>query len=139
MKTKFILSGLAGGISYFLIGWLVYGIVLSGFYESNTLHYDGLSKDMPVLWLLALSNLMAAYFLAFVFDSWAKISTFIGGFAGGLIMGLFMAIIYNFSSYSMLNLMSTKLVLVDIIVSGLVIGIVGGVVGLVLGSGKKAE
>jgi len=139
MKTKFILAGLAGGVFYFFAGWLIYGILLMNFYESNTIHYDGLNKEMPVMWMLALSNLLMGYFLAYIFDRWAKISTPLDGFAAGLIIGLFISLIYDLSFLSMMNLMSSTMALVDIIVSGLVIGLVGAVVGWVLGYGKKND
>ncbi len=137
MKTKFLLAGLAGGIFYFLLGWLIYGILLMNFYESNSLHYDGLNKEMPIMWMLALSNLLMGFFLAFIFDSWARISTLKGGFIGGLIIGLFLGLIYDLSFLSMMNLMNTTLVIVDILISGIVIGLVGALVGWVLGYQKK--
>jgi hypothetical protein len=139
MKTKFLIAGLAGGVFYFFLGWLVYGVLLMDFYESNTIHYDGLNREMPIMWMLALSNLFMGYFLAYIFDSWAKISTLRDGFFAGLIVGLFTSIIYDLSFLSMMNLMNTRMTLVDIIVSGLVLGLVGAVVGWVLGTGKKTE
>jgi uncharacterized membrane protein len=138
MKTKFLLAGLAGGIFYFFLGWLVYGILLMDFYENNMIHYDGLNKEMPVMWMLALSNLLMGYFLAFVFDRWAAISTLKSGFTGGLIIGFFITIIYDLSFLSMMNLMNPTMVAADIVVSSLVIGLVGAVVGWVLGYTKKA-
>lgn len=139
MKTKFLLAGLAGGVFYFFLGWLVYGILLMDFYESNSIQYEGLNKEMPVMWMLALSNLLMGYFLAFIFERWAGISTLKGGFIGGLIVGLFISVIYDLSFLSMMNLMNSQVVIVDIVVSGLVIGLVGAVVGWVLGFKKKTE
>lgn len=69
MKTKFALAGLAGGVVTYLLGWLFYGILLSKFFEANTLQYEGLMKEMPVMWLLILSNLVGGYFLTFVFTT----------------------------------------------------------------------
>lgn len=132
-----MLAGLAGGIFYFFLGWLVYGILLMNFYTANSTHYDGLNKEMPVMWMLALSNLLMGYFLAFIFDRWARISTLKGGFIGGLSIGLFVSLIYDFSFLSMMNLMNFTLAIVDILVSSVVIGMVGAVVGWVLGYKKK--
>lgn len=137
MKTKFLLAGLAGGIFYFFLGWLVYGVLLMDFYESNTIHYEGLSKEMPVMWMLGLSNLLMGYFLAFIFERWASISTIKGGLTGGLIIGCFISVIYDLSFLSMMNLLNAQLIVVDIVVSTVVIGLVGAVVGGVLGYGKK--
>ena len=135
---KILRGTIFGGIAYFLLGWLVYGILLMDFYENNMIHYDGLNKEMPVMWMLALSNLLMGYFLAFVFDRWAAISTLKSGFTGGLIIGFFITIIYDLSFLSMMNLMNPTMVAADIVVSSLVIGLVGAVVGWVLGYTKKA-
>ena len=137
MKTKFILAGLTGGVFNFFLGWLVYGIVMMSFFESNTLHYDGLMKEMPVMWLLILSCLSTAFFLAFIFDRWAHISTVKGGLVGGLIIGLFIGVMYDLSFMSMWNLYNVKAVIADILLAGIVYSATGGVIGGVLTSGKK--
>jgi hypothetical protein len=65
-------------------------------------------KEMPVMWLLILSNLAGGYFLTFVFYHWANISTLKGGFIGGAIIGLFVALIFDLSFVSMWNLYNAK-------------------------------
>jgi hypothetical protein len=138
MKTKFILAGLAGGVINFLLGWLVYGLLMMKFFESNTMHYEGLAKAMPDLWLLILSCLAVGFFMVFVFSRWANIATWKGGLIGGLIIGLFMSLIYDLSFLSMYNLYNATATIVDIILAGITYGITGAGVGWVLGAmGKK--
>ncbi len=138
MKTKFILAGFAGGVVNFFLGWLLYGILLMSFFEANTQHYEGLAKEMPIMWLTALTCLATGYFLAFIFYRWANISTWKGGFIGGLIIGLFIGLIYDLSFLSMWNFYNVKAALVDILLAGLTHSITGLVVGLVLHN-RKAE
>lgn len=138
MKTKFILAGFAGGVVNFFLGWLLYGILLMSFFEANTQHYEGLAKEMPIMWLTALTCLATGYFLAFIFYRWANISTWKGGFIGGLIIGLFIGLIYDLSFLSMWNFYNVKAALVDILLAGLTHSITGLVVGLVLHT-RKAE
>jgi len=139
MKTSFYLAGFAGGVFNFFFGWLVYGVLLMSFMEANTIHYDGLMKEMPEMFLLGLSCLVTAFFLAFVFEKWAKIKTLKGGFVGGLIIGLFIAAMYDLSFLSMYNLFNVKMAVVDVLVAGFVYGATGAVVGWVLSTGKKVE
>lgn len=136
MKTKFILAGFAGGLVNFFLGWLVYGILFMNFFEANTQHYEGLAKEMPVMWLTALTCLATGYFLAFIFYRWANISTWKGGFIGGLIIGLFIGLIYNLSLLSMWNYYNVKAAGLDILLAGLTHSITGLVVGWILPSGK---
>ena len=139
MKTNFYLAGLAGGVFNFFLGWLVYGILLMSFMEANTIKYEGLSKEMPDMLLLSLSCLATAFFLAFIFEKWAKIATLKGGFVGGLIIGLFICVIYDLSFLSMYNLFNKTMAVVDILVGGVMYGATGAVVGWVLSTGKKTE
>jgi len=46
MIKKLILAALAGSVIQFLLGWLIYGILLANFMNCNTSHYEGLMKDM---------------------------------------------------------------------------------------------
>ena len=136
MRTKFILAGLAGGVLNFFLGWLVYGILLMKYYEANTIHYDGLMKEMPIMWLLIISCLFTGYFLAFIFDRWAKINTLKGGFTAGVIIGLFLGLMYDLSFLSMWNLYNWQIVVIDVLVAAVVYGITGALVGVIL-SGKE--
>lgn len=52
MNKKLLHATLAGGILFFLLGCLVYGVLLMDFYEANTKVYEGLNKEMPDLLLL---------------------------------------------------------------------------------------
>ena len=137
MKTKFILAGLAGGVVDFLLGWLVYGLLLMKFFEANTTHYVGLAKEMPLMWLLIPSCLVMGFFLAFIFSRWANISTWKDGFIGGLIIGLFLTVMYDLSFMSMYNLFGVNLAIVDVIAGGIVYGLTGAVVGWILGTKGK--
>jgi hypothetical protein len=138
MKTNFILAGLAGGIVNFFLGWLIYGVLLTGFMQNNVIHYDGLMNEMPTMYLLIISNLVAGFFLAFIFDRWAKISTLKGGFKGGLIIGLFISFMMDLSFSASMNLYNAKATIVDIIAFTILFAFMGASVGWVLGY-KKAE
>ncbi|HPT03104.1 MAG TPA: hypothetical protein PLJ84_10950 [Bacteroidales bacterium] len=139
MKAKFIASGLFGGIINFFLGWLVYGKLLMPFLNANTIHYEGLTKEMPVLWMLVISCLATGYFLAFIFKRWAGISTLKGGLIGGLIIGFFIAVMYDFSLMSMWNLYNLKAILVDALATIVIYGITGAAIGWGLAVREKKE
>jgi uncharacterized membrane protein len=137
MNTKMLLAALGGAVAFFILGWLVYGILLMGFYESNSVHYEGLMYEMPNLFMIFIANLSTALLIAYIFDRWANIRTFGGGFMGGMIIGVLFTISFDFYSLATMNLMNTTAAIVDIIAGTIMSGIVGGVVGFILGAGKK--
>jgi len=139
MNLKVIIATIAGGVAYFLLGWLIYGILMMDFYTANTIQYPGLWKEMPNLLLMFISNLLGAFLLAFIFHRWAGIKTFLGGLTGGLILGLILALMWDLYFLSSMNLYSVTLVVVDVIVSTIFTGIIGGLIGWILGFGKKEE
>lgn len=139
MNTKTILATLAGAVFNFLGGWVLFGILLAGFYRANISTYEGLSKgEMPDLAFLFLSGIFNAYLVVYLLRRIGPDLTFGNGFKHGLVVYFCMAAWVNLSIYAFYNLQTLTLTLTDIVVQGLFGGINGGIIALVLGSGKKA-
>jgi hypothetical protein len=140
MKLKTVIAAIAGAVLYFFLGWLVYGILLMGFYEAHTVHYEGLMKEMPNLFAIFLSNLLMAFLFAWIFDKWANIRTFGKGFVGGMIISFLAFASMDISFAGMMNLYETPTLIVDIVVSTVLGGLIAGFIAWILGMElKKAE
>ena len=139
MNTKTILATATGAVFNFLGGWVVFGIVLSGFYQANTKTYDGLSKgDMPDLPFIFISGIFSAYLVTYLLRRAGNEQfTFANGFKHGLVVYFCMAAWVNLSIYAFYNLMNMTVLISDIFVQAIMGGINGGIMALVLGSGKK--
>lgn len=139
MSTKTILATAAGAVFNFLGGWVVFGMVLSGFYQANTKTYEGLSKgDMPDLPFIFISGIFSAYLVNYLLRRAGKEQfNFAGGFKHGLVVYFCMAAWVNFSMYAFYNLTNMTVVISDILVQGIFGGVNGGIMALILGSGKK--
>jgi hypothetical protein len=140
MTKKLILATIAGSVVQFLLGWLIYGLLLANFMNSQTTHYEGLMKDMSTgsfIVLIFISGLVMSFLIAFIFQRWAKFEKFLMGLTGGMLLGFFMALSYNLSSLAMENLLSISAMIVDVIVSSVVMGIVGAVIAWILGFKSK--
>jgi hypothetical protein len=50
MNARVLIAAFAGAIAYFLLGWLVYGILTPDFYATHSLtqYYNGLEKIMSI-------------------------------------------------------------------------------------------
>ena len=137
---KLILAAFAGSVVQFLLGWLIYGILLANFMDSQTTHYDGLIKDMDTgsfMILVYLAGLAMSFLLAFIFQRWAKFESIVKGLTGGMILGFFIALSYDLNSFSMMNLISVNAMIVDVIAYTVIIGIVGAIIAWILGYKSK--
>jgi len=139
MLLRVLAATVAGGITLFFLGWLVYGILLMDFMKDNMVNYPGLMKEpMPDMVPLVIANLVIAGLFAFVFEYWATIRTFVGGLKGGAIMMFLIALYIDLSFMSFMNIMKGMTpVIVDVIAATVIGAIAGGVIGLVLGAMNK--
>ncbi|MGE0772354.1 MAG: hypothetical protein AB7K37_11625 [Cyclobacteriaceae bacterium] len=130
-----VLATLVGFVVLFLLGWLIYGMLLMDFYASNTGSATGVMRDEDsmVWWALIAGNIAQAYLLVYIFGKWANITSFGGGFQAGAILGLILGIAINFSMYGTSNMMNLTATLVDPVVSAVMMGITGGAIGVMLG------
>jgi len=140
MLARVLAATVAGGVAFFLFGWIVYGLILDPlvfkpYADPETLK---LMKDPPEWVFLILANLVAAFLLAYIFDRWATIKTFGGGLIAGaiiyVIIGLYMQLMFAAFMKISNGLMP---IIVDIIGTMILGGLAGGVVGLVLGKMNK--
>ena len=139
MDKKIITAAIVGAIVSFLLGWLIYGFLLMDYYTAYSVKYEGLMKDPPELWAYFANGLCWSYLLAYIFSKWSNTSTFGKGVVNAGFIGFFISLSYDFNFYAGMNLMSKRLLVVDVVVATIYIAIVGGVVAWVLGYGKKSE
>ena len=136
MDTKKILiGGIIGSVVYFFLGWLVYGILLKETLAipeemSAVIEY---SADEWKMSFMIISCLAQGWFLAFIFNRWAGISTFIGGAKGGVIIGAFISVIVGTSMLSMYKFGSVPNLVIDVVANAICMGLTGGVIGWYLG------
>lgn len=132
---KRITATLAGFVVFFIMGWLLYGMLLMDFYATNSGSASGAYRtdSEMVWWALIAGNVMQAYFLVYVLGKWANITTFGGGFQAGAIIGLMLGFGYNLTMYGTMNIANLTATLVDPLVTAVMMGTTGGVIGWMLG------
>ncbi len=137
---KILLGGIAGGIVFFLLGWLFYGMLFAGLMADNAGTATGVYREnnQMIMWALLLGNLFWGFLFAIIFGSWAKISTAGAGAKAGAIIGLFMGAGLDLIMYGTSNLMTLTGVIADILIVVVMSAICGTIVAMIIGSGKKA-
>ena len=136
--TKFGIGTLIGGIAYFFLGWLFYGILLKDALatpgEFASVRY---SEEEFKIGLMTISCFLWGAFITLILMRWASVSTFLGGFKVGAILGFLVALAYGLGFASEFKIGSVNHSLIDATASALLLGITGGLVGWFLGRGKK--
>lgn len=133
--NKILLAGLIGGITAFILGWLIYGTLLMGFFQENAGSATGVNREMEemVWWAMIIGHLAMGYLFAIIYGRWANISTFATGAKAGAVITLLIALTYDMIWYGSTHLMTLTAAIVDVVVSAVVGAIIGGVVGWWLG------
>lgn len=132
---KRIMATLAGFVVLFLMGWLLYGMLLMDFFMANAGSATGVmrSDSEMVWWALILGNVLQSYLLVYIFGKWANVTTFSGGLQNGAMIGLILGYAYDLTMYGTSNTMNLTGALVDPLVATVMMGLAGGVIGAVLG------
>jgi hypothetical protein len=132
---KRIMATLAGFVVYFMLGFLLYGVLLSDFMGANTGSATGVMRtdDDMQWWALIAGNVVQAYLLVYIFGNWAKITTLGDGLKAGAIIGFIMSLGFGLNMYGTTNISNLTATLVDPIVMTVMMGASGGAIGWVLG------
>ena len=133
-SQKFIVGGIVGGILYFVLGYVFYGLLLKSFFDTNGMVVD---MDKMVWWAMIVGNLAGGFLLAYILTK-ANVSTAAGGAATGFVVGLLMSLSFDLLMYAIGHGMTEmKGIAADIAVSAVLTAIIGAIVGWVLGMSKK--
>ena len=129
MNNRVLVGGLIGGITFFILGFLIYGIVLRTMMTDSMM--PGLSRaddDMQYAFLI-LGNLLFGFFIAYILDKTNTVSAASGATIGGMV-GLLMGLGGGFTSYGTSNTYTSLTgVMVDAFAIAIMCAVVGGVVG----------
>jgi len=135
--NKILVGGIVGGITFFLLGWLIYGILLAGYFAANGNPSIMRPMDQMIWWALILSNLMWGFLLAVVFN-WSNTTGWIAGAKKGAIFGLLSSLAIDLGYYSMSTMYSNIApILVDTIATVVMVAIGGIVIGWAMSKVRK--
>ena len=133
--NKILLAGLIGGAVAFLLGFLIFGIMLSEFLQSNAGSATGVVRgESEMLWApMVIGHLAWGMFFAIIYGRWANISTFATGAKAGAVLGFLSALTQNMINLGSTHVMNPTAAMSNIVAVSIVSAIVGGVVAWFLG------
>ena len=140
MITRVLIATLAGAIAAFVLGYLIFGVLLNSYMNANVNQYAGMIKTPPNFMMLIGANLVFAWLLAFVGDYWAGIRNFVSGLKLGALITFPVVLWSNLQLEAFMNLyIGAVPIIVDVLAATVLGTLVGGVIGLVLGMVDKKQ
>lgn len=125
---KILRGTLFGGIAFFFLGWLVWGMLLMSFSKANYNQSIYLPEDGMIWWAMIASNLVLALLVTLALN-WAGAKTIIDGLKFGALVGGLYALTTDLGMYSMTTVI---LNLTAVVVDTLAYAAVTAVTGLVI-------
>lgn len=132
---RFTVGTIAGGITFFVIGYLIYMVLLGNFFAANMGTATGVNRATPLYWSIALGSLFQAALICYVLG--ARAGAGAGARVGAVVM-LLAALAFDFIMYGTENVSNLTSTLVDPVASAVLGAIVGAVIGFVVGKLKPA-
>lgn len=135
---KLFMGGITGGVLFFLLGWLIYGILLMSFMTNHPGVAGNISRAEPDFLYLGIGNLAMGFLMTYIFIK-AGVNSMAAGFMTAAVIGLLMGVGYDCMVYATSTIMSKKAMAADVAASTVMSAITGAIVGAVLGMGKKTS
>lgn len=135
MNKKFLLAWLAGFAALFILGFVVYEVLLKSFYADFIAKMgDCVITDPPVLPIIVAH--LCFSFLLVLWLSKQNATTFLSGVTSSLLIVLLLMIWFESWMFTFTPFITLGIAIVDVIVNTIITLVSAGFVGLVLGKIK---
>lgn len=138
MDTKKLLMGtVVGGITYFILGWLIYGMALMSTMAEHSNPACMRAETDMVWWALIVGNIGFGALLTFVFLKSGVNSVGVGVQTGATV-ALLLSVSIDLIMFATTTLMTDMTgIVIDVVASTVMGALAGGAIGMVIGSGSK--
>lgn len=133
MSGRHLLAALAGSLTMFVLGFLVYGLALASFLQANAGSAAGALRDPPLIWAIAAGNVAYAVFLTLLLRRTPSADSFGQGLRFGGAVGFLTSLASSLTQYATHDVANLAATLVNPIAFAALAGVAGGVVAIVLG------
>ena len=138
METKKLVTGIVvGGITMFVVGYLVFDMAMVGFYEANGAAAFGVAREANLWWAVALGTASLAALVTLCIG-WSGAKNAAQGFKVGGMVGFLVWFGVDLILYGNFTISTNIFPLVDGSLEIVRTGIVGAVVATVLGKDQEA-
>jgi predicted permease len=144
MIVRVLVAGIAGAIVMFILGWVIYGMLLASYFGStmSATAKSVMRMDNPNFVPLIISEIAFGILFAFIFEKWGA-RTFVAGLGGGAILMVLIGFGFDMQMdafFKDMHVGSPYVPMVVDLVCGAVMGAIsGGVIAAVLGMMNKGD
>jgi len=129
MNIKTIIAGILAAIAFFLLGWLIWGMLLMDTMNQYSNAACMKPEEEMNMAYLVVANLLFGLIYAYIFSNWSGPKSFSSGLLPGALINIVIGAGYDFFMLSMTTMhTSTTVVGINIIPNAVVGAIVGGIV-----------
>jgi hypothetical protein len=137
-SNKLLIGGIVGGVAFFFLGWIIYGMLLmSVMGECSNPAAVALHKEPMEMWAMVVSCFAFGFLVAFIFSRYGTTPSVGVGLQHGALIGLLMAATFDFSMYSMMNMMTMKGVMIDLAAYAVYTSLGSAIICWIMGRGGK--
>jgi hypothetical protein len=134
---KILRGTIIGAISFLILSWVIYGLLLGNFLASNSDPTVNRPMEDLVWWAAILTNLVLGLLFALVLN-WSGAKRVVNGIKTGALLGLILALYIDLYFYSTSTIYNLTYVIVDVIVMAALSAIVGMLIVLTWGKDKTS-
>lgn len=135
MNSRVLIAGVIGGVTIFLLGYVIYGLLLADMMAGCS-QCQRAMEDINFL-LLALGNLFIGTMIAYILSRFAGVVSFGSGATVGAILGFLMTAGWTSISYATSTVFSSpNCIFYQLIAEVIMWSIAGGIIGWWYGRGK---
>ena len=136
---RLIVGTVVGGITLYILGYLIFGLALAEFYAANSGSATGVARDTLVIWAIVLGNLSYAVLLTLAIETRSGPTSPMDGMKIGAIVGFLLWCTADFTGYGVQNVNNLTVAIADPLLELVRGGIGGAVIAAVLGKITGAQ
>ncbi|MBT8488047.1 MAG: hypothetical protein HKN72_11240 [Gemmatimonadetes bacterium] len=134
---RVVMTVATGSIALFVLGFVMYVVLLGGFYEAYLGSATGVMRDVPIGWAMIISQVGLASMLAFVLHL-SDASSALDGLRVGGTFGLLFGVAVAFDLYAVTNWSTLPVPFVEPLVTATRLALASAAMGWVVGRGSDA-
>ena len=131
------LAVLTGSVVLFVLGFVIYVVLLGSFYEDHLGSATGVLRDVPIGWAMIVSHVGLASMLAFVLVH-ADASSAVDGLRVGGAFGLLFGVAVAFDLYAVTNWSVLPVPFIEPLVTATRLALASAAMGWMFGRGSDA-
>jgi uncharacterized membrane protein len=129
---QWVIGTVVGAVVLFATGWVLFEMLLGGYYEANAGSATGVDKDPPILWSVAVGALAYAALIIYAMRGQAASVNMVSGMKVGAVVGFLLWATADFTLFAITNMNNLTITMVDPFVELVHGGITGAVIGALL-------